>query len=72
MDIGLIRWDSMSMHFWQCIAFHPHNLVNLCLWQHLQGASMGSVFSLQLRSSDILVSPDILRWFWWFPYWIRL
>jgi len=27
---------------------------------------------MQLRPSDIVVSPHILRLVWWFPYWIRL
>jgi len=54
------------MNFRQCIAFRPNNLVHLFLCQHLQGAHMGSICRMQLRPSDVIVSPDILRLFQWF------
>jgi len=56
----------------RCITFHPKNLVYLRLYQHLQGAQVGSVCRIQLRPSDIVVSHDILWLFHWSPYWIRL
>ena len=36
------------------------------------GAKVGSVCRMQLRPSDTVVSPYIMRLFKWFPYWIRL
>jgi len=44
-------------------AFHPNNLVHLRLCQHSQGAQAGSICRMQLRPSNIRVSPDILRLF---------
>jgi len=34
-----------------------------CLCQHSQDAQVGSICRMQLRPSDIVVSPDILRLF---------
>jgi len=64
---GLARTCS----FRQCITFHPNNLVYLRLSQHSQDAQvLGWICRMQLRPSNILVSPDILRLFQWFPGWI--
>jgi len=49
--------------FRQFIIFHPNNLIHLRLCQHLQGAQVGSFCRMQIRPSDIVVSPDILRLF---------
>jgi len=62
---GLFLWDSKHMHFRQCIAFYPNNLARLPL---CQGAQVGSVCGMQLRPSDIVVSPVILRLYQWSPF----
>jgi len=72
MDMVYFFAGARTCIFRQCITFHPNNLVHLRLYQHSQGAQVGSVCRIQLRSSDIVVSPDILRLFSWFPYWIWL
>jgi len=56
-------WATRTCIFRQCITFHPNNLVHLHFCQHLQGAQVGSIYRMQLRPSDIVVSPGILRWF---------
>jgi len=71
MDIGLLLYGSMEQDhaiFRQCVTCHPNKLVHLRLCQHSQGDQVGSVGRMQLRPSDIVVSPDILRLFLWFPY----
>ena len=43
--------------------FHSNNLVHLRHCQHSQGPQVGSICRMQLRRSDIVVSPDILKLF---------
>jgi len=49
MDIGLFLLAARTCIFTQCIAFHPNNLVHLCLCQHSQGVQVGSICRMQLR-----------------------
>jgi len=45
------------------MTFHRNNFVHLRLCQPSQDAQVESVGKMQLRPSDIVVSPDILRLF---------
>jgi len=56
-----IYMSSKNMRFGQCITFHPNNVVHLRLWQHSQGAQVDSTGVMQLRPSDISVSPDVFE-----------
>jgi len=53
MDMVYFFAGARTCIFRQCITFHPNNLVHLRLYQHSQGAQVGSVCRIQLRSSDI-------------------
>ena len=45
--------------FGKFVAFHPNNLVHLHLCQCSQGDQVSTICRIQLRPSDIVVSPDI-------------
>jgi len=49
-------------------ALHSIEITWIRLSQHLQSAQVGSICRLQLRPDDVVVSPDILILFQWFPY----
>jgi len=55
----------MCMHFLAVHYIHPKKLgspvLGLCFCQHSQRAQEGLISRVQLRPSDIIVSPDILR-----------
>ena len=72
MHIGLFLWASKNMHFSQCIIFCPINLIHLRLCQHLYCAQVGSIYRMQLRPSDIVVSPDIFRLFQAFGFKLKI
>ena len=64
--------EARTCTFRPCITFHPNDLMYISLCQHMQDAKAGAICRMQFRPIDGVVSPDILRLFWWFLYWIRL
>ena len=61
INISLFFVASRTYICKQCIKFHSRNLVHVRFCQHLQGVQVGSICRMQLRPSDVVVSPYILR-----------